>query len=364
MHFGEPTNILPFEDYFDGIITELSRGSRVRFRKKLSNSALKALRVIGAFQMAGQSARRRSSLLILCYHGISLDDEHRWLPSLYITPEQFRERLRCLYRSGASVLPLDEAIERLRLGSLPPRSVVITFDDGFVDFHEHAVPALQAFHFPCTLYLTTHYCDYRMPIVNLGLDYVLWKSRKSTAAFPKFGIGEPLPLASFEQRQVVVKRLLGYAAERGMNTVDKDELAREIADQVGVDYDRILNRRMLQIMTPEEVCEAAKAGIDIQLHTHRHRVPRGFELFRNEIEDNRQRIIDLTGRNPVHFCYPSGEYHPEFFGWLEACGVESATTCEAGLAQRDSLAMQMPRVLDDSGMELLRFESVVAGLFV
>ncbi len=364
MHFGEPTRILHVEDYFDVGLPEQAKEPRVRFRKKLSTAALKALRAVGGFTIAADSARRRNSLLILCYHGISLADEHRWLPSLYITPQQFRERLRFLHRSGASVLPLDEALARLRLGSLPPRSVVLTFDDGFVDYFEHALPALQEYNFPCTLYLTTHYCDYRLPIINLGLDYVLWKSRKSTVSLPKFGIPERLPLITFEQRQVLVKRLLEYARERGMNTVDKDELAREVADDIGVNYEAILNRRLLQIMTPEEVIETARAGIDIQLHTHRHRVPRELALFRREIEDNRRRIIELTGKTPLHFCYPSGEYYPEFFGWLDQCGVQSATTCDMAIAQRNSQAMQIPRMLDDSGMDLLRFESVVAGLFV
>jgi peptidoglycan/xylan/chitin deacetylase (PgdA/CDA1 family) len=364
VHFGEPTSILHVESYLDTPPVEPVPSPHARLRKKLSSAALKTLRLIGAFDVAGASPRRRSSLLILCYHGISLADEHRWWPHLYITPEQFRQRLRFLYRSGASVLPLEEAVARLRMGSLPPRSVVITFDDGFVDYLEHAVPALQEYNFPCTLYLTTHYSDYRLPIVNLSLDYVLWKSRKSTASFPKFGIHERLPLISFEQRQAAVKRLLGYAAERGMNTLDKDELARELAHDLSVDYEQIINQRILQIMSPAEVSKTARGGIDIQLHTHRHRVPKDRLLFKREIEDNRRRIIDLTGRTPVHFCYPSGEYVPQFFEWLEQCSVQSATTCEMGLVDRESRAMQMPRVLDDSGMNILRFESVVSGLFV
>jgi peptidoglycan/xylan/chitin deacetylase (PgdA/CDA1 family) len=364
VHFSEPTSILHVEDHFDAFLPPPVKEPPVRFRKRLSTAALKAMRAAGGFTIAADSGRRRNSLLILCYHGISLADEHRWLPSLYITPQQFRERLRLLYRSGASVLPLDEALARLRLGSLPPRSVALTFDDGFVDYRQHAVPTLREFNFPCTLYLTTHYCDYRLPIINLALDYVLWKSRKSTASFPKFGIPERLPLISFDERQVIVWRLLKYAEECKMDTVGKDELARELADDLGVDYEAILNQRLLQLMTPEEVTETAKAGIDVQLHTHRHRVPRDRALFRREIEDNRRRIIDLTGKTPVHFCYPSGEYYPEFFGWLEQSGVQSATTCDMALAHRDSASMQMPRMLDDSGMDLLRFESVVAGLFV
>ncbi len=158
------------------------------FRKRVASTALKALRSSGAFSMAARSERRRNSLLILCYHGIALHDEHKWWPHLYITPEHFRGRLQCLRDAGASVLPLDEALNRLEAGSLPKRSISITFDDGFCDFLEHGVPILSEFQYPCTLYLTTHYCDYPFPITSLMLDYLLWKSGRAAICYPELGI--------------------------------------------------------------------------------------------------------------------------------------------------------------------------------
>ncbi len=338
--------------------------TRTGLKKRVAGTALKTLRSVGAFSLAAESQWRRNSLLILCYHGISLEDEHEWWPHLYITPRQFRERMQSLRRFGASVLPLGEALIRLKLNSLPPRSVCITFDDGFYDFLRHGVPILKEVGFPCTLYLTTHYCDYKLPIISLILDYLLWKSGRSAITLPQFGLMQNMPLATFADRQVAVKGLLQWAEQRNMNTVNKDELARQLATYLHIDYDLILQSRILQIMSPAEVQAAAKAGVDIQLHTHRHRTPKDPALFFQEIDENRKRIVDLTGVTPTHFCYPSGQYSPEFFGWLESSGVESATTCETGLAFRRSQSMKLPRVLDDSGMNLLRFESVMSGLFV
>ena len=314
--------------------------------------------------MAAESQRRRNSLLILCYHGLSLQDEHLCWPSLYITPGQFRERLRTLRRFGSSVLPLDEALARLKSDSLPPRSVSITFDDGFYDFLQHGAPILSEFGYPCTLYLTTHYCDHRVPIISLILHYLLWKSGKASVRLPQFGLEQELVLQTYDDRQKIVRHLLAWAEQRGMSTVAKDGIARTLAGSFGLDYEEILRSRILQILSPAEVAAVHKAGVDVQLHTHRHRTPRDQTLFVKEVEDNRRRIIELTGKSPVHFCYPSGDYSAEFFGWLSECGVESATTCEAGLARRRSQAMKLPRVLDDCGMDLLRFESVISGLFV
>jgi len=337
---------------------------RPALRKGAAAAMLTTLRSGGGFSLAAKSQRRRNSLLILCYHGISLRDEHKWWPHLFITAEHFRQRLECLRRVGASVLPLGEALIRLQKGSLPPRSVVLTFDDGFYDFLEHAAPMLSEFGFPCTLYLTTHYCGYRLPIINLILDYLLWKAGKDSIRLPEFGLETLQPVQTYDQRQKVVKHLLNWIERREMSTTGKDEIAQMVAGNLGIDYRAILQRRILQILSPSEVMKVASAGIDVQLHTHRHRTPRDRTLFLAEIEDNRRRIVELTGKDPVHFCYPSGQYSPEFFGWLSDAGIKSATTCESGLALRSSQSMKLPRVLDDSGMSSLRFESAIAGLFV
>ena len=68
---------------------------------------------------------RRCRLLILCYHGISLEDEHECDPRLYMSPELLRKRFEYLKKVRANVLPLGEAIERLYAGDLPPCAVAL-----------------------------------------------------------------------------------------------------------------------------------------------------------------------------------------------------------------------------------------------
>jgi peptidoglycan/xylan/chitin deacetylase (PgdA/CDA1 family) len=282
------------------------------------------LRATGVFAAASR-LRRRDSLLILCYHGISLDDEHLWEGGLYITPAVFRRRLELLRNLDANILPLGEGLERLHTGTLPPRSVAITFDDGFYDFYLHAYPALKEFGFPCTLYLTTYYCDHQEPIPNLMLSYLLWKARRPRDS------QQPENLGSF-------------------------------AESLGIDYQSLVDRRIFQIMSPEEVTEVARGGIDIELHTHRHRTPSDRDLFIREIRDNARRIEELTGRAPEHFCYPSGVVSPLFLPWLKECGVRSATTCQHGLATSSSDPLLLPRFLDGSGTDELDFESWLSGV--
>ncbi len=336
----------------------------LNLRNKSVSAGLRVLRDLGFVTRAASSGRRNSSLLILCYHGLSLQDEHEWAPHLYLRPEIFRSRLACLQRMDASVLPLSEALERLRTNSLPPRSVVITFDDGFHDFLRHGVPVLSEFGYPATLYLTTYYCNYKLPIIDLALGYVLWKSGCSRVELPNYGLESAASIETYDERLTVTRKVLNWAERNHLDTVAKNALARELASKLAVDYDKIMQRRLFQLLSPEEVGEVARAGVDIQLHTHRHRTPRDRTLFVREIEDNRDRIRDMTGANPVHFCYPSGDYAAEFVGWLGECGVRTAATCETGLARCSSESMKLPRVLDVNNMDPIRFESIVAGLLV
>src|SRR2546430_11607714 len=82
-------------------------------RKQIRRSALHLLRNTGVFRLLRESEWRRQRLLILCYHGISLEDEHQWRPGLYMEPKTLEQRLRILRTGDYNVLPLGEALQRL-----------------------------------------------------------------------------------------------------------------------------------------------------------------------------------------------------------------------------------------------------------
>src|ERR1700744_5845848 len=116
--------------------------------RSLAKAVYSAADVIGVSSAVARSSWRSRRLLVLCWHGVSLADEHDWLPGLFISPQVFRRRLEAIRQLGCNVLPLDEALQRLWSGSLQPRSVAITFDDGFYDFYANAAPIMQEFGFP------------------------------------------------------------------------------------------------------------------------------------------------------------------------------------------------------------------------
>jgi peptidoglycan/xylan/chitin deacetylase (PgdA/CDA1 family) len=128
------------------------------------------------------------------------------------------------------------------------------------------------------------------------------------------------------------------------------------------DYAAMCAKRLLHILSPDEVKVLAAAGVDIQLHTHRHRVPLERSLFLRELDDNRNSIQAMTGNLASHFCYPSGVYDQSFLPWLEEAGIVSATTCDVGFASRRSHRLLLPRLLDTSGLSDIEFEGWLTGV--
>jgi len=261
------------------------------------------------------------------------------------------------------VLPLDQAIERLYARDLPDRAVAITFDDGTSDFSRKAFPLLKEFDLPATLYLTTFYSHYQHPVFDLICSYLLWKGRNGTLDLKQLtGQDLRIELTENDAREAALSQIHVFARGRKLSADEKEAFAVELAAQLGVDYDALLEQRIMHNVTEEEVSQLAREGVDVQLHTHRHRTPKDRQLFLREIENNRASIQEMTGRYASHFCYPSGVYDQMFLPWLNEAGIVSATTCEAGFASRSSNKLLLPRFLDKEGLSDIEFESWLTGL--
>ena len=126
-----------------GGLTKITRGNVKDFLYK-------------SFSKAGDQAvwlLDSGRLRILCYHGVCLDRlaTEPWMPEYFVAQSAFEKQLQYLQRN-ASILPLSEAVTRLQDGSLPPRSVSITFDDGYEDNYIYAFPLLKKFGFSAVIF--------------------------------------------------------------------------------------------------------------------------------------------------------------------------------------------------------------------
>lgn len=116
--------------------------------------------------MTADTTTRRAA--ILTYH--SLDDSGSVIST---HPETFARQMEALAASSIQIVPLTEVLEH-------PSAVAITFDDGFTNFMDHAVPVLERLSIPATVFVVSGYCG----------KYNDWPTQP--AGFPK------LPLMSWD----------------------------------------------------------------------------------------------------------------------------------------------------------------------
>lgn len=111
---------------------------------------------------------------ILTYH--SLDDSGSVIST---PPSQFQRQMEFLAASGIPVVPLNQALDR-------PGSVAITFDDGFRNILDHAVPALERQRFPATVFVVSDYCGRRnnWPSQSAGIPSLPLMSWEELAGLP------------------------------------------------------------------------------------------------------------------------------------------------------------------------------------
>jgi peptidoglycan/xylan/chitin deacetylase (PgdA/CDA1 family) len=322
--------------------------------------ALRLAAASGISRLLRDSSWRQQRLLILCYHGVSRYDEHEWDATLYITADRLRRRMQQLTQERCNVLPLAEAVRRLQSGTLPPRAVTITFDDGYHDFYSIAYPIIESFGFPVTLYLTTYYVEYNRPVFDLMCSYLLWKGRlQQRLHWPEVFPG-PRALDGAGQ-QAATAAIKQFALSRKLSGPEKDQLLARLAERLGIDYEELCDRRVLHLITPAEAKALAARGVELEYHTHRHRVHRGRERMFAELDDNRRRIETYTTDPPQHFCYTGGFYLPEHLEYLAAYGIRSATTCFRGLCTAHTHSLLLPRFLDTMAVSDLEFRSWLAG---
>jgi peptidoglycan/xylan/chitin deacetylase (PgdA/CDA1 family) len=88
--------------------------------------------------------------LVLCYHAIS--DVEGWPAALPVTEGQFAAHVRLLAARGYVGLTFAECERRRQAGTLPPRTAVVTFDDGYLS-NLKALPILAEVGFPATVFV-------------------------------------------------------------------------------------------------------------------------------------------------------------------------------------------------------------------
>ncbi|MBK4734293.1 glycosyltransferase [Noviherbaspirillum pedocola] len=284
------------------------------------------------FSSHGPSAR----LTILLFHKIPRIADP-------LTPDepilaQFERTLDFL-SGNANVLPLSEAVGALGKGTLPRRSIAITFDDGYDDWLHTVGPALRKRNLPATFFITTGQLE----------GPALWHERIIAAvrALPDtgsrlpYGFGNYSDLRSQQRRIKLIAELqerLKYAplSER-MAAIEMLEAQAISLPVWPVGFGR------------DAVRELHNQGFEIGGHTISHPILNecSDDEALQEIGGCKEELESIIGGKVHSFAYPNGrpvkDYEGRHVAMVKACGYRAAVATSGGAAKSSSDIFQLPR---------------------
>ena len=240
------------------------------------------------------------------------------------------------------VLPLDEAVARLRRDDLPARAMAITFDDGYADNHDVAMPILKRHGLVATFYVATGFLDGG----RMWNDTVIESVRG--CALPELALGhlaidgvKRLALHSDADRRLAIQALLGGLKYRPGQ--ERNQLVQQVAELAAATLPGGL------MMRSDQVKALHAAGMTVGAHTETHpillRLAPG--AARREIELSRQKLEAILGEGVKHFAYPNGvpgrDLSDDTAKIVRDLGFESAVTTGWGAARRGADLFQLPR---------------------
>jgi peptidoglycan/xylan/chitin deacetylase (PgdA/CDA1 family) len=283
---------------------------------------------------------------ILTFHRVRpAAQEHSFTPNraLEITPEFFETVVRLIMQRDIDIVTLDEAVRRLNhcgvrgAEAKARRFACLTFDDGYRDNLDYALPVCRRLGVPMTVYLTTGFVDRSVTPWWMALEKVIrevsrleynWRGHRvivptgtlleRTVAFA--ALSEKLRSMASSEREDFVD-VLGEAAERDLRATTLAEL---------MDWDDVRALAVHDLVT-------------LGGHTHSHPQLALFDeqTVLCEISDSCRTIQRETGRKVVHFAYPFGQPKDADAREFDACstlGLSTAVTTRHGVltaAHRD-----------------------------
>jgi peptidoglycan/xylan/chitin deacetylase (PgdA/CDA1 family) len=312
-------------------------------------------------RMAGSV--RGPSAAILMYHSVLPD------PSLWVDTWGEIAHSELVFRAQMELLAtefhptsLDDAIKHIRDGDdLPRRSVVITFDDGYSDNYEFAMPALNRTGVPATFYVTVDCVENKRLPWPSRLRFAFRKTKLSAwndSQGKNWQLNSPAErVEAFLSSCDVCCQLSGKEQENFVVGVEQELDAKIPCHQAS------------PMLSYEQMRSLQRNGHTVGSHTMTH--PNMAYLKQDEAvhefsESKRRLELNLEASIP-HFSYPCPALSPHWSAQTaeqsRAAGYETAVTTDSGITRTGDNPFSLRRIRPTKTVEGLRWnlESAFAG---
>jgi peptidoglycan/xylan/chitin deacetylase (PgdA/CDA1 family) len=279
---------------------------------------------------------------ILMFHHVRPARADAFQPNrlLEVTPEHLDRTLRLVRDLGFDFATLDEVPERLARGGA--RFVVLTFDDGYRDNREYALPILRRHAAPWTMFVTADYASGLGSLWWLELEEALRASGRVEHE------GRVYPARTTAEKEAAFAAL--YADLRSGPEPRLREATAALCSSAGIDRDALV-RRLCLGWDEIAALAAAEPRLTIGAHTLSHPMLAKWDegTARREIVGGKAEIESRLRRQVRHLAYPVGDptsAGPREFRLAAEAGYATAVTTRPGhlfAAHRDHLTA-LPRV--------------------
>jgi len=263
-------------------------------------------------------------LRVLTYHRVDWPQEnpHLYPGVLSASPQEFANHLDAL-QQRFHLVSLDDVLEATRGESqLPPRSVLITFDDAYQSFADFAWQELRQRNIPVVMYVPTCFPDH--PERTFWWDRVYW-SLASTEVDSLAIDGKTFAIGGLVSKNQTARHLATLIKQRPH--ADAMALVEEICDKLQVES------RPNEVISWEQLAELSREGVTIGAHTHTHPLMNQLPLeqAKEEAEQSRTILQDRLGQPIETFCYPSGGFDDGVVDMIKQLGFQMAFTTNRGI---------------------------------
>lgn len=278
---------------------------------------------------------RFSRVSILIYHRVLAEPDP--LQPEIVTADVFARHMRWL-RRFFRIVSLPEAVARMQENGFSAPTACVTFDDGYADNAEVALPILERLRMPATFFVASGFLDGG----RMWNDTVIESIRRwpdPTVCIPEIEL-DALPVASLDERKAALRRLL--PAIKYLPPEQREEVCARMESRIQGELPR-------PMMRSSQVRQMSEAGMTIGAHTRTHPILARLSTDEavGEIQGGAEDLRAITGREVPCFAYPNGkpeqDYAAEHVRLVRDLGFTAAVSTAPGVAGAHSDPFQLPR---------------------
>ena len=296
-----------------------------------------------------------NKLAILVYHAVVRSPLEVY-NGCFLDEASFRNQVSYL-KCHFDVLPLLEAVEKMRKSKLSTPTAVITFDDGFQNNYDVAFPILRELGLPCTIFLTTALVNTDDTFWYLRLNRAVAKTKTPFLEWDGHRLDLSTPAGKLKAEIVIRTSLRDLPRPKLLEELRK--IIVETGDDPNCPIEADSPFRMLDASSIAEMTRSGLVEFGAHSHTHPWMSRLSSEECQKEISLSVAKTRELTGQPCELFAYPFGypqHYNSETIRTLEQHGIRIAVSGVPGPNDATTSLLELRRYGIDANDTMAVFQ--------